>query len=163
MQRCLQDSYQQLKIFQDFLKKEEEQKMLKNQHLERVQRHELCGRHERHGPKFFTPPPPTCRPPPLQRQQQTFSPKKSTRMSDLFASQLQVASLSGMPSLATLYPDEMNDRNKLATTLKTATSVKMQPYVKNESSASLRSVAKRHLPKSQKDSNLVNFKFTLLT
>ena len=108
------DSYQQLKIFQDILRQEEDkksqQKVIRNEHLERVK--------ESRKPKFHTPPPPIG-PPPVHQ------PRKSRQLgrevgqkskeffeigADFRDSSLQVASLSAMPSLMTLHCDDFKLR-----------------------------------------------------
>ena len=126
------DSYQQLKIFQAFLRGHDEvvrppeKPNFLNEPLERVKRE---GR-----PKFHTPPPPSMKPERVeaveqqphhhrqqqqQRQQQYQrasckpSPRKSAEMFDsgaLCSSQLHVASMSAMPSLATLHSEDFATR-----------------------------------------------------
>ncbi len=160
------DSFQQLKLFQDILRQDEERKLkkkkLRNEPLERVKD---FGK-----PKFHTPPPPSVPPPTVQRRKSRhIKPQNSIEISefgDFRASNLYVPSLSGMPSLVTLHCDEMNgrgNRNVTASRMSMLSSntsyyypehqvitshLRRPPYLQHDVTASLQSVAKRQLNKS---------------
>ena len=161
------DSFQQLKLFQDILRQDEERKLkmkkLRNEPLERVKD---LGK-----PKFHTPPPPPVPPPTVQmRKSRRSKPHKSIEVSefggDFRASNLYVPSLSGMPSLVTLHCDEMNGRvhrNVTGSRVSMFSSnasyylpeqprmtshLRRPPYLQSDVTASLQSVAKRQLNKS---------------
>jgi hypothetical protein len=145
------DSYQQLKIFQDILRQEDEKKTLKvirNEHLERVK--------ENRKPKFHTPPPPLGPPPVHQPRKSRQVPAKTNDFfelgGDYSESSFQVASLTAMPSLVTLHCDDFNGRkmSKMTNSMfsSNASFRPMPSHIKHRDdvTTSLQTVSKRHEP-----------------